>query len=134
MSKHIVVEEGVIQCEHGGKVVLKSTVPNHVTGDNKPLYVRRGVKVGYYIRRSYRDALMPAEDIATLGWDKEVRDFIYKNYANNKKDFQAAAQCQFSSIYEALQNIKIEACKRSFYIYYPQKKVSIPKHYTGRAH
>ncbi len=34
----IVVEDGVIQCEHGAKVVLKSSVANHVIGGKKPLY------------------------------------------------------------------------------------------------
>ena len=34
----IVVEEGVIQCEHGAPVILKSTVPNHVIGGKKPLF------------------------------------------------------------------------------------------------
>ena len=34
----IVVEDGVIQCAHGGKVVLKSSVANHVIGGKKPLH------------------------------------------------------------------------------------------------
>jgi hypothetical protein len=37
-NRYVVVEEGVIQCEHGGTVVLKSTVPNLVIGKKKPLY------------------------------------------------------------------------------------------------
>ncbi len=37
-NEYIVVEDGVIKCEHGGKVILKSTVPNHVIGGKKPLY------------------------------------------------------------------------------------------------
>ena len=37
-GKEVVVEEGVIQCEHGGKVVLKSSVANHTIGGRKPLY------------------------------------------------------------------------------------------------
>jgi hypothetical protein len=34
----IVVEDGVIQCEHGGKVVLKSSEAVHVIGGKKPLH------------------------------------------------------------------------------------------------
>ncbi|WP_324172825.1 hypothetical protein [Sulfurimonas sp.] len=37
-NAYIVVEEGVIKCEHGGKVILVSTVPNHVIGGKKPLF------------------------------------------------------------------------------------------------
>jgi hypothetical protein len=37
-NEFIVVESGVIKCEHGGKVILKSSVPNHVIGGKKPLY------------------------------------------------------------------------------------------------
>jgi len=37
-NEYIIVEGGVIKCEHGGKVVLKSSVPNHVIGGKKPLY------------------------------------------------------------------------------------------------
>lgn len=68
---------------------------------------------------------MSAKDITTIGGAKEVRDFIYKNYEDHKKALQAAAQYEFSSIYKALQNIKIEDYQRPFYIPYPQGKVNI---------
>jgi len=34
----IVVESGKIECEHGGKVILNSTVPNHLINGKKPLF------------------------------------------------------------------------------------------------
>jgi len=37
-KKHIVVEKGVILCEHGAEVELISSVPNHVIGGEKPLF------------------------------------------------------------------------------------------------
>ncbi|PHR55862.1 MAG: hypothetical protein COA44_09480 [Arcobacter sp.] len=37
-KKHIVVEKGVVLCEHGGQAELISSVPNHVIAGDKPLY------------------------------------------------------------------------------------------------
>ena len=37
-GKEVVVEDGIIQCEHGGQVILKSSVENHTIGGRKPLY------------------------------------------------------------------------------------------------
>ncbi|WP_324172379.1 hypothetical protein [Sulfurimonas sp.] len=65
----------------------------------------------YYIRRGSRDALMQAKDITKIGGTKEVREFIYKNYSDNKQALQAAARYEFSEIYRALKNISIEVEK-----------------------
>ncbi len=37
-NPYVVVENGTIECCHGGKVILKSSVPNLVIGGKKPLY------------------------------------------------------------------------------------------------
>jgi hypothetical protein len=77
-------------------------------------YILESLSTGngsYYIRRGYKDALMSAKDITMIGGAKDVRDFIYKNYEDNKKDIQTAAMYEFSEIFRALKNISIEVEK-----------------------
>ena len=73
----------------------------------------------------YKGNSKKIKDITLTQNAKEVRDFIYENYKDHKKALQAAAQYEFSSIYKALQNIKIEAYKRPFYLPYPQGRVNV---------
>ena len=63
---------------------------------------------GFYLtRRDYREVPMQAENIHHIGNAKAVRDFIYKNYEANKKDFKAAAAYEMSSLYRLLNNVTI---------------------------
>lgn len=70
----------------------------------------------YLIKRGYKDAPLQAKNIHSIGNPKVVREFIYKNYAANKKDFIAAARYEFSSIFRVLKGIKIDAYKKPFYL------------------
>ena len=65
----------------------------------------------YLIKRGYKDAHLQAKNIHSIGNAKVVREFIYKNYKANKKDFIAAARYEFSEIYRALKNITVKVEK-----------------------
>ena len=61
----------------------------------------------------YKGNSKKVKDITLTQNAKDIRDFIYENYKDHKKELNAAFSYEMSSIYAALKGVKVETSSHS---------------------